>query len=162
MKRIAAAPQMPTAAAKRSCKEIREKRYCERKIPAAKEKAEAEAAAAKAKEVFGDMEEVKANVAGEFAFVTKKMSEAAFEEKLGIDRIEAVVEGHFLDVDIAAQDLTISCTYTDGTVKHRLRAGRGIDPQIFQTVLVAAGIIDLLGTDTHGVFRAFTPAQRPR
>ena len=37
--------------------------------------------AAKAKEVFGDIAEVCANVAGEFAFVTKKMTEKAFEEK---------------------------------------------------------------------------------
>ena len=35
----------------------------------------------KAKEVFGDIAEVSANVDGEFAFVTKKMTEAAFEEK---------------------------------------------------------------------------------
>ena len=35
----------------------------------------------KAKEAFGDIAEVNANVEGEFAFVTKKMSEAAFEEK---------------------------------------------------------------------------------
>ena len=35
----------------------------------------------KAKEAFGDIAEVSANVAGEFAFVTKKMSEAIFEEK---------------------------------------------------------------------------------
>jgi hypothetical protein len=31
--------------------------------------------AAKAKEAFGDIAEVNANVAGEFAFVTKKMTE---------------------------------------------------------------------------------------
>lgn len=37
--------------------------------------------AAKAKEVFGNIAEVSANVAGEFAFVTKKMTEKAFEEK---------------------------------------------------------------------------------
>ncbi len=37
--------------------------------------------AAKAKEVFGDIAEVSADVAGEFAFVTKKMTEKAFEEK---------------------------------------------------------------------------------
>ena len=44
-----------------------------------------EAEEAKAKEVFGDVEEVKllasSGVMGEFAFVTKKMSEKAFEEK---------------------------------------------------------------------------------
>lgn len=34
-----------------------------------------------AKEVFGDVEEVCAGVAGEFAFLTKKMSERSFEEK---------------------------------------------------------------------------------
>ena len=40
-----------------------------------------EAEEAKAKEVFGEVAEVSANVFGEFAFVTKKMSEKAFEEK---------------------------------------------------------------------------------
>ena len=40
-----------------------------------------EAETVKAKEVFGDIAEVSANVAGEFAFVTKKMTEKAFEEK---------------------------------------------------------------------------------
>ncbi len=44
-----------------------------------------EAEEAKAKEVFGDVEEVKlqasSGVMGEFAFVTKKMSEKTFEEK---------------------------------------------------------------------------------
>ena len=39
------------------------------------------AEAAKAKEVFGNVAEVSADVAGEFAFVTKKMTEKAFEEK---------------------------------------------------------------------------------
>ena len=34
-----------------------------------------------AKEIFGDVEEVCAGVAGEFAFLTKKMSERSFEEK---------------------------------------------------------------------------------
>ncbi len=34
-----------------------------------------------AKEIFGDIEEVCAGVAGEFAFLTKKMSERSFEEK---------------------------------------------------------------------------------
>lgn len=43
------------------------------RVPAADE--------AKAKEVFGDIAEVSADVAGEFAFVTKKMTEKAFEEK---------------------------------------------------------------------------------
>ena len=37
--------------------------------------------AAKAKEVFGDIAEVSANIEGEFAFVTKKMTEKVFEEK---------------------------------------------------------------------------------
>ena len=40
-----------------------------------------EAEAQKAKELFGDVEEVCAGVAGEFAFVTKKMSERDFAEK---------------------------------------------------------------------------------
>ena len=40
-----------------------------------------EAEAEKAKELFGDVEEVCADVAGEFAFVTKKMSERDFAEK---------------------------------------------------------------------------------
>ena len=39
------------------------------------------AEAAKAKNVFGDIAEVSADVADEFAFVTKKMTEKAFEEK---------------------------------------------------------------------------------
>ena len=42
----------------------------------------AAADADKVKEVFGEIAEVSANVEGEFAFVTKKMSEAAFEEKV--------------------------------------------------------------------------------
>ena len=41
----------------------------------------AKAEAEKAKMLFGDIEEVSAGVVGEFAFVTKKMSEKAFEEK---------------------------------------------------------------------------------
>lgn len=40
-----------------------------------------EADKAKAMEAFGDISEVSAEVAGEFAFVTKRMSERAFEEK---------------------------------------------------------------------------------
>ena len=36
---------------------------------------------AKAKEVFGDIAEVSANVAGEFAFVTDVMTEKEFNEK---------------------------------------------------------------------------------
>lgn len=37
----------------------------------------------KAKDVFGDISEVSAGIAGEFAFVTKKMSEQEFAEKAG-------------------------------------------------------------------------------
>ena len=42
-----------------------------------------ETEAEKAKALFGDIEEVSAGITGEFAFVTKQMSERSFEEKAG-------------------------------------------------------------------------------
>ena len=66
-----------------------------------------------------------------------------------VHRVVAFVEGDLLDVHISAQQLGAARAHTQGAVQLRLRAGRGVHPQVLDAVFVSAGIKYLARMDTN-------------
>lgn len=65
--------------------------------------------------------------------------------------IEAAVKADWLHIDVHVQQLRGSGLDADGAVNGALRALRGVEAKIFDTVLIAAAIINLFRVYAHGL-----------
>ena len=67
-----------------------------------------------------------------------------------VNTVVVAVEGHRLHIDIGMQQPGRAHLHPGGAVQDLLGPGGEPDPQIFDAVLVAAGVRDFSGVDGHG------------
>ena len=75
-----------------------------------------------------------------------------------VDTVVVAVKGHRLHIDIGMQQPGGAHLYPGGAVQDLLGTGGEPDPQVFDAVLVTAGVRDLSGVDGHGVAQIVRPA----
>ena len=68
-----------------------------------------------------------------------------------VDAVVVAVKGHGLHIDVGVQEPGGADLHPGGAVQELLGRPREPDPQVFDAVLVTAGVRDLSGVDGHGL-----------
>ena len=72
-------------------------------------------------------------------------------EEAHIHREKSPVEHHRFHVDVGVEQFRTAALDGHGPIQDLLAADGGIEPQVFNTVLVFTGIIDFFGMDANGL-----------